>query len=298
MSSLATLVQINMSGALTIDQITAHFEDVDIQREIEGGANKKVYEAKYEGQTIAFKILPIDNRRAEGYAKREIETMQKIDSPILVDLHGYTATEIDGTYVFAILEEFVPGNTLKDVLEDNGGALELGIDVTRSLLSVLPAFDEDDIIHRDIKPGNIMVRPSGDITLLDVGIARMQNRTSLTPTFAPHAPGTYAYSAPEQLNNEKEIQGCRTDLFATGIVMFESITGEHPFAPDDIDITIPDAILQEERKELDGYIENKDFEAQLNEFFKKMTAFEPYERFRKPKFARQEFNNITGGADV
>lgn len=298
MTSLSTLDQISMSGALTIDQITSHFEDVEILREIEGGANKQVYEAKYQGETIAFKILPVDNRRAEGYAKREIETMQKIDSPILVDLLGHTATEIDGIYVFAILEEFVPGNTLKGVLEENGGDPDLGLDVTRSLLSVLPAFDDDDIIHRDIKPGNIMVRPDGEITLLDVGIARMQNRTSLTPTFAPHGPGTYAYSAPEQLNNEKEIQGCRTDLFATGIVMFESITGEHPFAPEDIEITIPDAILQEERKELNGYLEDSDFEAELNQFFKKMTAFEPYERFRKAEFARQEFNNITGDVHV
>lgn len=103
MSSFATLVQINMSGGLTIDQITTHFEEVDIQREIEGGANKQVYEAVYGGETIAFKILPIDSGRAEGYAKREIETMQKIDSPILVDLLGYTATEIGGTYVFAYL---------------------------------------------------------------------------------------------------------------------------------------------------------------------------------------------------
>jgi len=287
-----------MSDTLTTDQIAGHFEDVDIQREIKGGANKQVYEAKYEGETIAFKILPIDNRRAEGYAKREIETMQKINSSVLVDLLGYTATEIDGTYVFAIFEEFVPGNTLKGVLEENGGDLDLGLNVTHSLLSVLPSFDKDDIIHRDIKPGNIMVRPDGEITLLDVGIARMQNRTSLTPTFAPHAPGTYAYSAPEQLNNEKDIQGCRTDLFATGIVMFESITGEHPFAPEDIEITIPDAILQEERKELNGHLEDPDFEAELNEFFKKMTAFEPYKRFRKAEFARQKFDDITGECHV
>jgi serine/threonine protein kinase len=287
-----------MSAAFTTEQIATHFDDIDIQREIEGGANKQVYEAEYNGETVAFKILPIDSRRIEGYARREIESMQKIDSPVLVDLIDHAATEIDGTYVIVILEEFVPGNTLKGILEETGEDLNLGLNVTQSLLSILPLFDEEDIIHRDIKPENIMVRPNSEITLLDLGIARMQNRTSLTPTFAAHAPGTYAYSAPEQLKNEKEIQDCRTDLFATGIVMFESITGEHPFAPDGIDITIPDAILQEERKELNGYLKDTDFETELNQFYKKMTAYEPYERFRKAEFAREEFDDIIGKTNV
>lgn len=279
---------------LSIDELTDHFDNIDLLREIEGGANKRVFEAEHGGERVAFKLVPIDVRRVEGYARREIETMQLIDSPILVDLLDYAWDTIAETQVVILIEEFVEGETLEAIIQEDGGSLDLGLCVVESLLTVLQPFAEEEIIHRDIKPANIMVRPNGEVTLLDVGIVRMQNKTSLTPTFAPHAPGTYAYSAPEQLQNDKDLQDRRTDLFATGIVMFETMTAEHPFDIRDVEITVPDAILEGERKELEGYLEDESLEKDLNKFFKRLTAYEPYERFRKPEFALERLEEIEG----
>lgn len=283
-----------MVDDLSISELSEYLDDrVELIQEVEGGANKRVFQARYNGDEVAFKLVPVEVRRVEGYARREIETMQRIDSPILVDLIDYKWDSIDGTQVVILVEEWLDGRTLEDVLDEDGVSLDLGLEVTESLLRVLEPFAEEEIIHRDIKPANIMVGPDKEITLLDVGIVRMQNKTSLTPTFAAHAPGTYAYSAPEQLQNNKDLQDRRTDFFATGIVMFETITGEHPYDRRDIEITIPDAIMEGERRELEGFLDDQSLETDLNRFFKKLTAYEPYERFRKPEFALEELQEIT-----
>lgn len=278
--------------------IEAHFADLEIVREIKGGAHKQVYEAEYDGEHVAFKVVPIDNPRQEEYVQREIESMERIDSPHIPDLIDHTSTEIDDIPVIVIVEEFCPGETLEQKLESDGGDLSLGIDVTLTTLNTLPELEEFDTIHRDIKPGNIIIGPDNSVKLIDLGVARLQNRTSLTPSFAPFAPGTLQYSAPEQLNNEKDIQDHRTDQFPTGIVMFETITGEHPFAPDDASIQIPDAILEGERKDLEGYIDDPVFESELNEFYKKLTSPEPYQRFKNAMRALDKFDEIISDADV
>lgn len=286
-----------MAG-VTRDQVEAHFADIEIVREIKGGAHKQVYEAQIDGEQVAFKVIPVDNPRIEGYARREIETMGRIDSPHIPNLIDHDSTEIDGTFAIVIVEEFCPGETLEDNLETDGGSFSLGLEVTRTILNVLPELENEEAIHRDIKPRNIMIGPDNSVTLLDLGVARLQNRTSLTPTFAPHAPGTYAYMAPEQLNNEKDIQDHRTDQFPTGIVMFETITGNHPFAPDDASIPIPDAILEGQRKEFEGYIDDQELEIDLNGFYKKLTAPEPFQRYKTAMRALDRFDEITGGTDV
>lgn len=279
---------------LSMAEISAHFDQIELINEIDGGNNKRVFEAEFDGVDVAFKLIPVEVRRIEGYARREIEAMERIDSPILVDLHDYAWMTLEGTQVVVLVEEFISGRTLEEEIEDVGGDVDLGIQVAEALLTVLQPFAEEEIIHRDIKPANIMVTSGGDVKLLDLGIVRMQNRTSLTPTMAPHAPGTYAYSAPEQLQNDSDAQDRRTDLFATGIVMFETITGRHPYTPPNYEITIPEAIMEGECLELEGYLDDEVLEAGLNELFNDLTAKEPYDRPRKPEFALENLREIIG----
>jgi len=118
----------------------------------------------------------------------------------------------------------------------------------------------------------------------------MNERETLTPDFNQRGPGTPAYSAPEVLQNDRDNQNVRSDLFSTGIVLFESITGEHPF--NHTGISIPDAIRQQERKSLDGYIDNAVLERELADFYERLTESEPADRYRKAEFAYDDLEEI------
>lgn len=279
-----------MSSDLKREQIESTLSEFDIVREIEEGNIKRVFEANFEGERVALKVVPYgENERLEGYTEREIDIMQQIESETLTDLKRWRRDSIGGTPVFVIVEEFLEGDTLKEMIDRGRTGPNIAIRVTYSVLDVLPEFDEHNIVHRDIKPENLMLC-GGDVRLLDVGVARMNERETLTPDFNQRGPGTPAYSAPEVLQNDRDNQNVRSDLFSTGIVLFESITGEHPF--NHTGLPIPDAIRQQERKSLDGYIDNAVLEQELAEFYERLTESEPADRYRKAEFACDDLEEI------
>lgn len=273
------------------EQITQSFPEFDINREIEEGNIKRVFEAEYQGEKVALKIIPYDENkeRLEGYTEREIEIMQTIDSDVLVNLLDAWKEEIEGVSAYVIVEEFINGETLKEHINAGETSPRLGIQVAYSILDVLPQFDEGNIVHRDIKPENLMVEEDG-VRLLDVGVARMNEKETLTPDFNRKGPGTTAYSAPEVLQNDRDNQNVRTDLFSTGIVLFEATTGEHPF--DHQGMAYRDAILEHNRKDLEGYLNDSRFEKDLDEFYKRLTEYEPADRYRKAEHATEELEEI------
>lgn len=102
--------------------------------------------------------------------------------------------------------------------------------IGQDLLNSLEATYQQRIVHRDIKPDNIMFRENGKhAVLVDFGLVRDLNEESLTKTFFMRGPGTALYSAPEQLNNNKALIDWRTDQFALGITLCQALLGVHPF---------------------------------------------------------------------
>ena len=173
--------------------------------------------------------------------------------------------------------------------------MSLGLSVTETLLDVMKEFDDENIVHRDIKPSNIIIQPDGKAILLDVGVARFLTETSLTPTFAPRGPGTVGYASPEQMNNEKELQDSRSDLFSIGIVLAEAISGEHPFDIDDLDIRT--ALMNGQKRSLED-LSNGHVDQQLGQFYDKLTKHEPFNRYRKPAFASEDLKTIKENTDA
>jgi len=283
-----------MSVKLSLDEIKRSLPEFDIIREIEEGNIKRVFEAKHNGEKVALKIVPYDDSkgRLEGYTSREIDIMQTIRSDILVDLKHASEKRIGDYQAYIIVEEFIDGQTLKSVIESGRYGPRLGIRVASAILQVLPEFNEHSIVHRDIKPENLMISQDGDVRLLDVGVARMNERETLTPDFNQSGPGTKAYSAPEVLQNDRDNQNVRTDIFSTGIVFFESITGDHPFNFPEMRVT--EAIMQGKRKNLEGYVENRSVENRLDMIYKKMTELEPVDRYRLPDHAVDDLNAVIG----
>jgi eukaryotic-like serine/threonine-protein kinase len=127
--------------------------------------------------------------------------------------------------------EFVPGRTLRDVLREGRMMLpERALEITSDVLGALGYSHRAGIIHRDIKPGNVMITPTGDVKVMDFGIARAISDSSSTMTQTAAVMGTAQYLSPEQARGEKV--DARSDLYSTGCMLYELLTGRPPFVGD------------------------------------------------------------------
>jgi serine/threonine-protein kinase len=121
--------------------------------------------------------------------------------------------------------EYVPGTMLKEVIDRKGRvALAPGLQIAKQLCRGLGAVHEAGIIHRDIKPHNVMVLPSGVVKLMDFGIARSEEGADLTAD--GQTVGTPYYMSPEQARGER--LDPRSDLYSVGVVLYELFTGQRP----------------------------------------------------------------------
>ena len=161
--------------------------------------------------------------------RREILAVQQVRSrrvPRILD-HGVADTNV-GTCVW-LREELVPGNTLRTIL--NGGPLPPR-NVLRLGLHMMEALENSEraqIVHRDVKPENIMLDDVGSFWLLDFGIARHLDLSSLTATVLPFGKMTIGYAPPEQCRNVKADIDSRADLFALGVTLHECASGTNAF---------------------------------------------------------------------
>ena len=202
--------------------------DLTFVRRLGVGGQRVVCLVDREGEQIVLKLMNAD---VWERAEREVSVGQKFAHPglstILSDLFKI---EVEGASFIYLLEEFIEGESLdaSDQME-LCETLQLGeelIDAAQYL------YDEHHLVHRDVKPANIMRRPDSSFVLLDVGIARHQELDTLTAFNAPHGPGTPGYLAPEQLVASKGHDlDSRADQFAIAIVIFERLSGRLPFDP-------------------------------------------------------------------
>ncbi len=156
---------------------------------------------------------------------QEAKSAASIGHPGVVTVYDAGA---DGPTRFIVME-FVPGKSLADILKEER-PLEpaRAADIAAQVADALAAAHAAGIIHRDIKPGNIMVEPNGSVKVLDFGIARAVDGGSLTQTAT--VLGTSAYMSPEQALGQPV--DARSDIYSLGCVLYEMLTGEPPFVAD------------------------------------------------------------------
>jgi len=187
------------------------------------------------GRRVAIKLLKPSLARDPAFRsrfRREAQDAAKMSHPTIVrifDAGEETATDAGGTesQVPYIIMEFVEGRSLKDII--SRGPLEPA-EATRIIEQVLTALEYSHragVIHRDIKPGNIMVTPTGQVKVMDFGIARAISESSATIAETSTIVGTAQYFSPEQARGETVDP--RTDLYSAGVVLFEMLTGRAPF---------------------------------------------------------------------
>lgn len=263
--------------------------EYDFQEHISSGGFKDVFLAKREGEKVVVKLLPIQRPSRKRRANREAEAMISIESPNFVDLNDYFETDIDGLPSFVMEEQLINGPTLEQKIERGGHGLDLGMELTDVLLELLIQFEDLNIIHRDIKPNNIMLDEEGEPILLDIGMVRFEERESITPDHLDRL-GTPNYGAPEQLDYDKALQSIKTDIFSAGLVMFETITGIHPYS--NTGRSISKAIIEGNKIGFSDVLADKELEEELDTIFKRMTHTEPHLRYRKPEFVREDFIEV------
>src|ERR1700678_4510146 len=138
------------------------------------------------------------------------------------------ATSVPVSY---IVMEYVDGRTVRDLLREGHRLLpELSLEIIDGVLRALEYSHQAGIVHRDIKPGNVMVTRNGDVKVMDFGIARAMSDAQATMTQTAQVIGTAQYLSPEQARGERV--DTRSDLYSTGCLMYELLTGRPPFTGD------------------------------------------------------------------
>lgn len=187
------------------------------------------------GRDVAIKMLRTDLARDATFLerfRREAQNSAALNHPAIVAVYD-TGEEISSTgeKLPFIVMEFVNGRTLKEVLGQEGRlqtrrALEIIADID----AALEFSHRHGIIHRDIKPGNVMITPNGQVKVMDFGIARALASGATTMTQTSAVIGTAQYLSPEQARGEPV--DARSDVYAAGCVLFELLCGHPPFVGD------------------------------------------------------------------
>ena len=200
----------------------------DVEEHLGGGGMGVVYRARDVrlGRPVALKFLPPHlamHPEADERFVREARAAAALEHPHVATIHEIGQTENGRRYIAMAYYE---GETLKQTIK-RGGALpvEEAIRYAEQIAEALSAAHEAGIVHRDVKPANVMVTEDGTVKLLDFGLAQAAAETRLTET--GRQPGTAAYMSPEQVRGE-EVDP-RTDLWALGALLYEILSGERPF---------------------------------------------------------------------
>ena len=199
-----------------------------IKRLVGFGGMAMVFEADdlFRKTVVAVKILK------DEFASDEVSVQRFINESKAVLMLSHTNivkifdVSVKGEYKYIVME-YIDGMTLKTYMEKKGAlSVKEAISYTTQILRALEHAHLGGIVHRDIKPQNIMLLPSGQIKVTDFGIAKLPDAKTLTAT--DKAIGTVYYISPEQAAGEKGIDR-RTDLYSVGVMMYEMLTGKLPF---------------------------------------------------------------------
>lgn len=223
-------------------------EDQPIAR---GGMGQIFKGRDQSGQIVAIKeILP---EFASDYAilsriEKEVEFLLKVNHPSIVKL--YSAFRDDRTQNYYIVMELVEGENIEQYVTRHGAIPEeRAVELMLKILDALQCVHNAHIVHRDIKPSNIMIRPDGNVCLLDFGVAK--DMDSQGNTVVGSVIGTSGYMSPEQADGYSI--NFRSDIYSLGCVFYYMLTGHHAFSTLANDFETKDAILNSEFPRLAKY---------------------------------------------
>ncbi|MFB7302175.1 Stk1 family PASTA domain-containing Ser/Thr kinase [Heyndrickxia sporothermodurans] len=241
---------------------------------IGGGGMANVYLARdiILDRDVAIKILRLDFANEQEFIhrfQREAQSATSLNHPNIVNI--YDVGEEDDIYY--IVMEYVDGMTLKQYIQQyHPISVEKALDIMQQLVSAISHAHEHQIIHRDIKPQNILIDHDGIVKITDFGIAMALSATSITQTNS--VLGSVHYLSPEQARGGMATR--KSDIYSLGIVMFELLTGRLPFSGESA-VSIALKHLQTETPSLKRW--NPDIPQSVENIVLKATSKDPFQRF-------------------
>ena len=208
--------------------VRADFGDYELLEEIGRGGQGVVYRARQKSlnRVVALKVIALGHWATEAHLRRfrfEAETIASLDQPGIVPI--YEAGEQDGHCYFTM--KFIEGERLDQVVKNGSVSILRAGGILAELSRTVQYAHERGVLHRDIKPGNVLIDANGKAHLTDFGLAKLIEKES-TITNTHDLLGTPSYMAPEQITGATELTSA-TDIYGLGAVLFETITGRPPF---------------------------------------------------------------------
>ena len=244
------------------------------------------------GRTVAVKVLAPQFADDESFVKRfrrEAQAAASIGHPRIVSV--FDTGSDDGVHF--IVMEYVEGRTLAEFLSGGGRILpDRAIDIAMDVCRALEAAHARGVIHRDIKPGNIMLDPRGDVKVTDFGIARV---TTTADTVAQTAAilGTASYLSPEQAQGQPN--DGRSDIYSLGCVLYEMVTGRPPFLGDSPVAVASKQVLEQP---VPPSRLNPDVTADLDAVILRALAKNPANRYQSAEEMRADLERAKRGLPV
>lgn len=250
----------------------------EIIQQIGVGGMAKVYKAKDRllDRFVAIKVLKEQYAEDDEFLKKfnnEAQSAAKLNHINIVNVYDIGQDLFEGKKIYYIVMEYVEGETLKDLIDSEGQLSNHDIiDYSVQIAQALKSAHNSGIIHRDIKPQNILIDKYGLAKVTDFGIARVSSNATITYTSS--ILGTVHYISPEQAKGK--IVDEKSDLYSLGAVMYEMATGKVPF---DADNSVGIAVMHIQDKAKPAKELNPNLSEHLNYVIMKLLEKEPANRF-------------------
>src|SRR5262245_58875883 len=213
-----------------VAELLGELGDYELLEEIGRGAQGVVFRARQKSlnRTVALKVISLGQWASKAHLKRfrlEAEAAARLEHPGIVPIHE--VGERDGSYYFSM--KFVEGGQLDEVARREPMPIRRAAELIAKVAHTVHYAHEHGILHRDIKPGNILLDAKGEPHLTDFGLARLvESESSVTQTL--DGLGTPSYMAPEQAVGNNAVVSSATDVYGLGAVLYQLLTGQPPFA--------------------------------------------------------------------
>jgi eukaryotic-like serine/threonine-protein kinase len=211
-------------------ELLGELGDYELLEEIGRGGQGVVFRARQKSlnRTVALKVISLGQWASKAHLKRfrlEAEAAARLEHPGIVPIHE--VGERDGSCYFSM--KFVEGGQLDEVVRRTPMSIRRAAELIAKVARTVHYAHEHGILHRDIKPGNILLDAKGDPHLTDFGLARLvESESSVTQTL--DVLGTPSYMAPEQAVGNNAAVSSATDVYGLGAVLYQLLTGQPPFA--------------------------------------------------------------------
>ena len=247
------------------------------------------------GRSLVIKVLPAELTAREANLKRferEARLASALDHPNICTI--YDLDEINGIHFIAM--QYIEGKNVRQLVNGRPLSLESALSIALQTADALAAAHARGIIHRDIKAGNVMVTPTGQVKVLDFGLAKLLDEeaartsgihhTEITEVGIPY--GTATYAAPEQARGDRV--DSRADIFSTGVLLYEMLTGTWPFKGQTA-VDVRAAVLNEEPAPL-AKVRPGRVPAKLQAVLDKALAKDPRNRYQRISYFADDLRSI------